>query len=1694
MTLVCIINLFLLAVGVRCLSPNGSILIKVGLLLDFETGIGDMTDPIEAVFLRIDQLNRQNLSLIHPNAQLVPTLLNNQAVTKQLILDTLHMTELNEIFVLGTGASSTTIISSLILQNYNIPMCCGASTNPTLSRKDLYPNFFRTIPNDNAATLTMAQYIISNGWSKIATINTDEDYGNGAISSFLQVTSQYNITVLSRQSVETNVNSATAINIAQQILSSDARIIVYFGMQPEYQIIVDAATKVGVYGKGYVWLTTDAIAGITPTPSLIGTIYLFPLERADGPVADSFDAYWKSNRMNMPNPPANLSSVDSSGAYGYFYTSCVDLMALGMDALVKANGNNATKLANGELNSQMIVPDTFSFPNFETASGKVELDKNGDRSGEYGIYNFQEDLSYPMVAKWQDGQEVAVMPYTYPGGSSIRPADSIDPTTVADYLQLSGDALGYLSEFLTALGVLGSIGTVIGILSYRERPIVRSSDVNSGLVMQLCICVSWFNLLTMISKPSKLTCTVDSVLLPITFTVYYGIMFIKNYRIYSIFMKPTERKKFSHLVTICLGAAFSVPIAIIVLIWNVIDAPKPAALTVTKGVYAWTCSSTSANFQNNIVMAISIYCAIVLGFNLYIAFKTRSIPSRFSETKMITLSIYNSVVICLFAIAILLSPGLGYRLKVAIKMVAVFYILAFNLLSSFTLKVVLCLKNKGGKTTEGTGNSNTSSQNNTKNKSHASKGDLSKKSPDTIVLIKKMGLFTEVKSRAIFAESQDLVTFCAYHKTSLEDKHGVSDANGEVWKFKNLKEFDIEIISEIQRKMTVNKEKYLVTFPDEAVAKSWDTYFQRWSLHKHSTSPSFVGAGMSAKTNELALNYFAYALTPNGSIIIKVGIILDYENGVEDMSDSIEASFLRIDQLNRNNSTLIDPDATLVPVLLNNAGATKQLILDTLHMTNLDVRFILGTGGSSGSIIASLILQNYNIPMCCGASTNPTLARKDLYPNFFRTIPNDNAATLAMAGYIASNGWSKVATINIDEDYGNGEIASFLTAAQQYNITILSRQLVETNLDAATATNVVRQILSSEARIIVYFGYVSEYQMLVTAATKVGVYGKGFVWLGTDGINGLPPNPAIAGTTFLFPLERSDGPVADAFDSYWKDNRLNTSNPADIYSSVNSSGPYGYFYTSCVDLMALGMDSLVKTNGNNATKLANGELNDQMIVPGTFSFPDFETTTGKVVLDSNGERRGDYGIYNFQQDLSVPMVAKWSNGKEYSIMPYNYPGGTNLKPADSVDPTTVADYLQTSGDGLGILAVFFCAVGIIASLVTAGGIFSYRSKQIIRASDMYSGLAMQLCILVSWLNLLTMINKPTKLTCKVDSFLLPVTFSVYYGIMFIKNYRIYSIFMKPKAGKFPTYLTIGLGFAFAVPAVIIVLIWNIVDSPVPTALAVTKGVYGWTCSSSSAVFQSDIVTAISVYCAVVLALNLLIAFKTRNIPSRFSETKMITMSIYNSVIICLFAIAILMSPGLGFRLKAGVKMVAVFYILAFNLLTSFSLKVYLCYQDKGGHSNTSAASGSHTSSQHADTSKKSNASKAETIKKSNDTVVLMKKVGFLSEAKSRSIFAESAELVTFASYHKLNLEDKNGVADGNGEMWKLRNLKEFKFEVLSETQRKYVLNKQSYMLTFDTEETAKLWDGYFQKWSQLKSAITPSFVAGPSSSMRSVDD
>ncbi|KAJ3309295.1 hypothetical protein HDV04_006237 [Boothiomyces sp. JEL0838] len=438
---------------------------------------------------------------------------------------------------------------------------------------------------------------------------------------------------------------------------------------------------------------------------------------------------------------------------------------------------------------------------------------------------------------------------------------------------------------------------------------------------------------------------------------------------------------------------------------------------------------------------------------------------------------------------------------------------------------------------------------------------------------------------------------------------------------------------------------------------------------------------------------------------------------------------------------------------------------------------------------------------------------------------------------------------------------------------------------------------------------------------------------------------------------------------------------------------------------------------------------------------------------------------NVQADASLVQVSKWSNGAEYQIQPYYYPGGANYKPADAIDPTTVADYLQTSGDGLGILAIILFLIGIIFSLATLIGTLIYRNHPMIRASDVFVGFAMQFCIFVAWFDLLTMVGKPTIATCTADSVILPLCFAVYYGLMFMKNYRLYMIFTNPTKYIFSTSATIGIGVVFAIPSSIIIAIWNAQDAPKPAALAVVKGVYAWTCSSTSLSYQSGMVGALATYSAAILLLNLLIAFKTRNVPSKYSETKIV-----------LFAISILLTQGLGYRLKAGVKMIAEFYLLIFNLVSSFSLKISYCVQ---GNVVSLRSFGRSSNNKTGKSAESKTEDKIQKTKKSvAGTSVIVRKPGFFSESKPRSMISETQNIVSFCRLTKLTLEDEEATKRGDGEVWKRTNLQDFHTDTITPTSRRYFLDNEVFEITYENVEDAKSWDSYFSGWTSMHMSLS----------------
>ena len=153
-------------------------------------------------------------------------------------------------------------------------------------------------------------------------------------------------------------------------------------------------------------------------------------------------------------------------------------------------------------------------------------------------------------------------------------------------------------------------------------------------------------------------------------------------------------------------------------------------------------------------------------------------------------------------------------------------------------------------------------------------------------------------------------------------------------------------------------------------------------------------------------------LSPTGYIEIKLGIFLPITN-----LDLIHAAYVRVAQFN-NISNLIHPQARL-SITYSNATTTRQKpgINAQFGFVRQNMAAVLGAGISSRSAVLSKVLQNGKIPQWYNlltsdcASSSPTLSNKTDYPNFFRTIPNDEYQGKAIIQFIKSKNWKKISIL-----------------------------------------------------------------------------------------------------------------------------------------------------------------------------------------------------------------------------------------------------------------------------------------------------------------------------------------------------------------------------------------------------------------------------------------------------------------------------------------------------------------------------------------------------------------------------------------------------------------------------------------------------------------------------------------------------------
>ncbi len=157
---------------------------------------------MEAMLFAIDKINRDPKLL--PNITL-GTQIYDTCLSKTIAADRakefikLSLTQDSKkgqlAGVVGAFTSGVSLVVANFLRVFQIPQISYASTSVSLSNKDIYSYFLRTVPPDSFQARAMVDVIKKFGWSYISTVNSYGEYGENGINNVKQLSQEEGICI-----------------------------------------------------------------------------------------------------------------------------------------------------------------------------------------------------------------------------------------------------------------------------------------------------------------------------------------------------------------------------------------------------------------------------------------------------------------------------------------------------------------------------------------------------------------------------------------------------------------------------------------------------------------------------------------------------------------------------------------------------------------------------------------------------------------------------------------------------------------------------------------------------------------------------------------------------------------------------------------------------------------------------------------------------------------------------------------------------------------------------------------------------------------------------------------------------------------------------------------------------------------------------------------------------------------------------------------------------------------------------------------------------------------------------------------------------------------------------------------------------------------------------------------------------------
>ncbi|CAF3473605.1 unnamed protein product [Rotaria sp. Silwood1] len=234
----------------------------------------------------------------------------------------------------------------------------------------------------------------------------------------------------------------------------------------------------------------------------------------------------------------------------------------------------------------------------------------------------------------------------------------------------------------------------------------------------------------------------------------------------------------------------------------------------------------------------------------------------------------------------------------------------------------------------------------------------------------------------------------------------------------------------------------------------------------------------------------------HSSTIQLLGLFQDEVNGYEspEFSSHCRAMFKAAVLLSQQYNITIDGQFIEWQVEQTSGKAINAMSGTCQAVSASNIVGIVGPVLSRETPIIAEFGERVGIPVISHAATDPDLSDRNAYPAFYRTVPSDNAAAIAIVKLFLRFNWTSCIIIYQNDAYGFGGV-KVINEAFMYNDLTVADTLV---FDIATQYmrgNLKNVLTSSSTRIIILWAEPTYISLILQNALDSDVLGPHFTWI-----------------------------------------------------------------------------------------------------------------------------------------------------------------------------------------------------------------------------------------------------------------------------------------------------------------------------------------------------------------------------------------------------------------------------------------------------------------------------------------------------------------------------------------------------------------------------------------------------------------------